>query len=274
MKSYSTHHTYKICESIYDADFDEFCKMNNITEPNGEIYKEYLGATFNNASLGYGVERSYIAYQERLYETLLHSWDCHELIYKLKKFININNVTYVNNKRNTTQFSIFTTYEEYDSIDEQRFFSLIHLYNYYVKNVIEHDDNVEIVFEPYKPKDVTDYVYNECKGIIYHVTSERASDKIKNTEIKSKAKHDDNVIYRDGRSFFIASKDKSEVRHELRQLTNLLKLKDPVYIEVDLNEYYNKLRFRLDSSGAGYKVFTEEPVPCFCLHRISLDDLK
>lgn len=59
---------YWIPESVCNSDFDSFCKMNHIENPNAEIYKEYLGATFNNEPLGWDFVRDYYLYQDRLYD--------------------------------------------------------------------------------------------------------------------------------------------------------------------------------------------------------------
>lgn len=260
-------HKYILCDYVVDSDYDQFLKMNNIIESSQEIYKEYINNNFNNVPLIdiYNINnRSYYLYQNKLYETISRSWDSREFVDKLHKKFNISDVEYVN-KRKLTQFSFNINKKElYDN--EQLFFSMIHLYNYYVKTMDDiDDDTLQVIMEPYKPKDVTDIIYDKNHGIIYHVTSKDKYEKIIQSEIKPN-KINTKVMFRDGRSFFISSNDIKEVRLQLRSIANTSRFKNPMFLRIDLKKFKYKLRFRIDSSASGYNAyFTEEPIPGYCI---------
>ena len=291
----SLHEKLWVCKHPWEADYETFLEKNKLDESE-ESYQLYIKESFYQRNYGgivddiigidpYGQYQSHVCVNE----TLLHSWDVHVLMSKLSEEYDIKDIKYVNPKRETTSCSfILNVCESIKQLDEdekfRKFWQLMYLYNYYVMsfNINKKDDNInkennniygEVMIDPYKPKEVTDYVYNTCKGIIYHVTSRQAWEKIKKGEIKPKEKFyadQHKYIYRDGRAFFIASDDFKNVKNELRSIKNLAKINDPVYIKIDLNDYHNKLKFRLDSTGTGYKIFTEEPIPGFVCQEIKI----
>ena len=151
--------------------------------------------------------------------------------------------------------------------------------NYYLKErtIIRDENNKEsyyIAIEPYKPKDISNKIYNEFDGIIYHITSKEIYDNnIKNKELKPKWKR--NNTYRDGRIFFIANNDNKKVQKQLQSIAHLKNIQNPIVLKIDLNKYKNKLRFRIDSSAFGYDAyFTEEPIPDFCITCLDLNTWK
>lgn len=200
-------------------------------------------------------------------------------IYELSPNIYISKIRYVNNE-DITEFSFnVDKKDDLNNIFTDKVISLLHLYNYYLKKrtIIKDENNNEsynIVIEPYKPKDITNKIYNECNGIIYHITSKEIYvNNIKNKEIKPKWKRND--TYRDGRIFFIANNNENEVQKQLQSIGNLKQISDPIVLKIDLNEYRNKLRFRIDSSVFGYDTyFTEEPIPDFCITCLDLNTWK
>ena len=149
------------------------------------------------------------------------------------------------------------------------FTNLRHQYNYYWKSAI--DDEYSIILEPYKSKDVTNYIYDNCKGIIYTITSVEIYDKINNSKeitkhILKPNKKNSNEIFRDGRIYFICSENLDKIKGQLNQIGRLKQLKFPVILKIDLNKYRHHLIFRQDSSAFGYDAyFTEEPIPSYCI---------
>ena len=67
----------------------------------------------------------------------------------------------------------------------------------------------------------------------------------------------------------------SEIQKQLQSLANLKNIQDPIVLKINLKEYRNKLRFRIDSSAFGYDAyFTEEPIPDFCITCLDLNTWK
>lgn len=268
-------------------DFYEFINYNNITNINENTYDFYIESVFNRL-YPFLLDDSYYTYNRYqkdlyLFETLNHSWDSQKLVNELNKISNIKKVNYVNPKHKITQFEIiYNNYEEINKLlNNDKFWSLIRLYNYYIKTVVE--DNNSIILEPYKPEDITNKIYNDLNGIIYHITTkQKYISSIKNKELAPKWKGEwDKLknkpfnIWRDGRIFFIGDNDEKKVRQQLTSIKNTSsKLRNEEYIilKINLNKYKNKLRFRIDSSAYGYEsYFTEEPIPDFCITPINLD---
>ena len=267
-----------ILEDDYiNSSFDKFLKLNNITNVTSNIYKLYIQENFNN-----NYRRYYKKYQDHLYESILYSYSASNLmkkIYELSSNIHIDNIQYVNNE-DITEFSF--TVDKRDDLNyifTNKIISLLHLYNYYLKErtIIKDENNIEsyhIVIEPYKPKDITNKIYNKFGGIIYHITSAKLyQTHIKNKELKPKWQQND--TYRDGRIFFIANNDEKKVQSQLKSISNLKHISDPIVLKVNLKEYRNKLRFRIDSSADGFDAyFTEEPIPDFCITCLDINTWK
>ena len=270
-------------------DFYEFINYNDITNINEDTYRFYFDSIFNHM-YQYMLDDAfytYSRYQDYIYsfETLNQSWDSKVLVDKLDKLVNIKDVQYVNPKRKTTQFQV--SYDSYDDIDkllnDKKFWSLIRLYNYYIKTII--DNTNSIILEPYKPKDITDKIYNDLHGILYHITPKiNYISGIKYKELApkwkgewDKLKNKPYNIWRDGRIFFIGNNNEKEVQRQLKSIRNTADKnhnKEWLVLKIDLNKYI-KLRFRIDSSASGYNsYFTEEPIPDFCITSIDLDTWK
>lgn len=261
-------------------DYYEFINVNNIEEISEESYRFYLDSVYDKYYPYYENEYSYKDYTQKLLnidETLNRSWDSRQLVKKISDKYTVVDVKYVNIKTEITQFNIYFDDNIDDILDDQEFWDILHLSNYYIKIIIDNENG--IVLEPYKPKDITNYIYNDCKGIIYHVTRKSIYDKIRNSELSPKWKGEwDRLkrkpynIWRDGRIFFIANPDVDKIRNQLNSIKNTSpKLKDDyIFLKIDLNKYRNKLIFRIDSSAYGYDTyFTEEPIPGYCIEEFS-----
>lgn len=250
------------CSNLKESSFEEFIKNNNIKEISEELYNAYIDYNFCDG------KRSYKHYQNMIYETISKSLSARKLYDKLKeKYNNIFNPNFVN-KYEETQFT-FNVKTENDLtkfFENEDILHLLNMYNYYVYSRDIVDENTfTITLEPYKSKDVTDYVYEKCNGVVYHVTDKKLYEQIKNTELIPKWKTGNR--FRDGRIFFIVSNDIDDVKHSLRSIYNTSeKIINPTYLKIDLKKYKNKLRFRIDPSAIGYRaLFTEEPIPSYCI---------
>lgn len=270
----------KLSEFVYESSFEQFIKDNNITEITDDTYRFYLDNNFNDPQhIDTFNGRWYSTYQQYLYENLLRSYDKDKLINKIKNICDINKITYISPKREITQFTIYLNKEDYfDEHIRYKLISLLRLYNYYWKT--SNDDEYYIILEPYKPKEVEDYIYNECKGIIYTVTSAAIYNKIVNSKeiikhILKPNKINTDEQFRDGRIFFLANNDNNIIKDQIRQIVNTAQIRYPVLLKVNLNKYRHKLKFRIDSSAQGYSAyFTEEPIPSYCITPLNYKTLN
>ena len=167
------------------------------------------------------------------------------------------------------------------------FISLLSYYNYYVANIYKIENKLEIHLDPYKPQEVSDYIYTECNGILYHVTFKDNYNKIKKYGLKPIDKGNDTnksnykETHRPYRLFFISSPNKENIRTQLRQLSNTI-LKstneytsnNKIILKIDLSKYRYKLKFYEDTNALGYTAyFTEEPIPPYCIEQIKLENI-
>lgn len=267
---YIGNNSLNLIEDVCNSSFEDFIKRNNINEVTEDTYRFYLDNNFNDYAhtLHYG--RWYSAYQFWLNENLSKSYSSKEFISKLNSIFEIKNVEFVNPKEDITQFKIYLSKKDYEmAFNSLEFTNLRHQYNYYWKSAI--DDEYSIILEPYKSKDVTNYIYDNCKGIIYTITSVEIYDKINNSKeitkhILKPNKKNSNEIFRDGRIYFICSENLDKIKGQLNQIGRLKQLKFPVILKIDLNKYRHHLIFRQDSSAFGYDAyFTEEPIPSYCI---------
>ena len=116
---------------------------------------------------------------------------------------------------------------------------------------------------------MTNYIYNECKGIVYHVTKndEKTLDSIFKWGLKPRT-----ASYRDfnERVLLIASDDKKKLKQSIDDVISILSDDTDFYngcsvINVDLNKYHNRIRMFTDNSRETEAFFTKEYIPPFCL---------
>ena len=278
---YIGNNSLNLIKNVWESSFEDFIKRNNINEITEDTYRFYLDNNFNDYSHSTHYGRWYSSYQFWLNENLCRSYNAKELVNKLTSIFDIKNVEYVNPKENITQFKIYLNKSDYeDAFNSLEFQNFRHQYNYYWKQAI--DDEYSIVLEPYKPKEVTNYIYNKCKGLIYTITGAEIYNKINNSKeitkniLKPNKKYN-GEIFRDGRIYFIAisNENSNKIKDQLNQIGRLKNIKYPVILKVDLNKYRHKLIFRQDSSAFGYNAyFTEEPIPSYCIDVLYKDLTK
>ena len=264
------------------VDFEDFIHENNIENIDNETYQLFLDTIFDANYKYIDNPFTYADYQKQLYafENIMHSYDSKKLYDEICEICNnIKDVKYVN-ERPITQFEIFfnTSEDLYNLLENEKFWSLLHLYNYYDKAINDFQHKKSIILEPYKPEDITNKIYDEFNGIIYHITSKDIYLKyIKNKSINPKYKRNSEFqkIFRDARIFFIASNNELKIQNQLKSISNLKKINNPIVLKVNLKEYRNKIRFRIDSSALGYDAyFTEEPIPDYVIECLDLETFK
>lgn len=174
-------------------------------------------------------------------------------------------------------FSVLCTSKEdaKSLVENEKFKNLIEFFNYFV---LEIQDN-RIFIESLYSEDRSKYVFNDCKGICYHITTQERAEKIMRTGLRIKRSS-----YRDfpSRIYLYATpklsllKDKN-IKDFAYKIVNRLKAEREggiAIIKVNLNKCYNDvMRFYKDASmkedGA---VFTYNSIPQECLTKLNKID--
>lgn len=160
-------------------------------------------------------------------------------------------------------------------VENEKFKSLIEFFNYFVSEI---EDN-RIFIEPMYSEDRSKYVFNNCKGICYHVTTQERAEKIMRTGLRMKRSP-----YRElpSRIYLYATpklsllKDKN-IKDFAYKIVNKLRAKREggiAIIRVNLNRCYNDvMRFYKDTSmKEDEAVFTYNNIPPECLTKLNKID--
>lgn len=177
-------------------------------------------------------------------------------------------------------FSVLCASKE-DSIsltENKKFKNLIEFFNYFVSEVIDN----RIFIEPVYSEDRSKYVFSNCEGICYHITTQKRAENIMRTGLRTKRSS-----YREfpSRIYLYATpklsllKDKN-IKDFAYKIVNELRAKREggiSVIRVNLNKCYNDvIRFYKDTSIKEDKaVFTYNTIPPECLTKLNkIDFLK
>lgn len=251
---------YPITKSIHNQTYEDFIEALNIDDNDidDDLYKLYEEYNYKNVD-GNGL-RSYKGYQKYLYESLFGSYNSEDLLRELCKIYkdDIISADFMGLHSENIK-SIIIKFKNDIIINDDKFKELLNFYNYYIVKTI----NNEYLIDPYKPQDFTNYVYNDCNGIIYHVTNKNTYNKIIKYGLKPKnlTKNNNKRPYR---LFFLCLKDNKELMTQARQISSTSN--GNIILKIDLNEYKNKLKFFKDTTAIGYDAyFTCEPIPPYCI---------
>jgi len=249
---------------------------------NNSIYR-YLELVFDGFFQGYYCDM-YDKYQYLLYESLLKSYDPKKLTNKLnrkyKKYI--KRIDIISFDRLTKNIRI-EFYNEFDNTNKE-YISLLNLYNYYeAKNI----DNKIITLAPRISEDMSDKVYNESNGIVYHICPNYVVDKIleyglrskgrKNSKIyKNRAWHPKSVYVMFGsvdnniKEYFKTEINNDKITTEYDN--NILNSNEVTILKIDLNKYNRKLKFYKDTLGGKQFTYTKEYIPpqCISIYELAL----
>ena len=198
---------------------------------------------------------------------------------KLKsKILDIANVEFEDYSSGKIQsFSVLCASKEdaISLVDNEKFKNLIEFFNYFVSEI---KDN-RIFIEPVYSEDRSKYVFNDCKGICYHVTTNERAEKIMKTGLRTKRSY-----YRKfpSRIYLYATPKLSLVNDThitdfVHKIVNKLKAEREggiSIIRVNLNKCYNDvMRFYKDTSmRENEAVFTYNNIPAECLTKLNKID--
>lgn len=221
---------------------------------------------------------SYTREQERLYESLLKSYDPYKLIQALEKKFGSNIVKYA--RLNPSEYDklcvagfVCTPENESFLRNNQDFQSILNLYNYtfsYSYNIIRNGHTMRMcVLEPNITGDYSKIVYDEWDGIVYHVTLKRYVDSILKNGIRPKS-----AQYRDydERIFVTGGED---FRRNLSLIIDDLgyRYKDYVVLKINLNKNPRKIKlFRDPVQENGLGLYTRESIDKKCIEIYDFED--
>ena len=145
-------------------------------------------------------------------------------------------------------------------VNDNKFNEIINFLNCFVKYNKKTGDFYTLILEPFKPTNKTNYIYNECNGIVYHITFEKYYNSIiKKGGIKPKRLNkcdinNENVghlLYRPSRVYVIA--DSNHVKQSIIRICNQTAHMDghkdagrQIILKIDLNKYYIDHKFKLN----------------------------
>ena len=115
---------------------------------------------------------------------------------------------------------------------------------------------------------MTDYIYNNCKGIVYRFVNDNG---LKRLNHHGLVPRHDNDRYYPRYIFVIADKDKNKLKETLTEVQREIKKTNIHLIRIDLNKYENKLKFYKDPASVNYDAFvTREYIPKYCCEEIDI----
>ena len=265
-------------EHIIESNEDN--KDNN---KDNNIYR-YLELVFDGFFQGNYYDM-YNRYQYLLYESLLKSYDPKKLSKSLyNKFKNdIEKLDIISLDGYTKNIRIkFKT--EFDNTNKE-YISLLNLYNYYES---KNTDNIIITLSPRISEDISNKVYEDSKGIVYHICPNYVVDKIlkyglrpkegKNSKIyKNRVWHPKSVYVIFGSVDNMKEYFKTEINND--KITteyddNILNSDEVTILKIDLNKYNRKLKFYKDTLGGKQFIYTKEYIPAFCISLYKENPIK
>lgn len=185
-------------------------------------------------------------------ESLIKSYDSDILLKKirLKYEDKINDIHIHKSKSNIQSFSIQFNERYVDDIAyDQSLYKLLDFFGYYITefNYVEEESNYILRFEPIFGQKCNNLVYDECDGVVFHITNR---EHIKSIQSKGLIPIS-NSSYRNfsERTFYSCGKNKEEIFSNLNHLISQLKNgKDYIILRIDLKKHNYNVDFYFDPS--------------------------
>ena len=180
-------------------------------------------------------------------ESLIKSYDTNKLIDKIKNRYKDIEVSLYPSKSNESLFSIeFNDKNDYENFLEDIYIQKqLDFFGYYITEKIDKD--LLIAIEPNFGTKCAKFVYNECNGLIFHVTSKELYEKY----IKDKGiKPFEGKQYRKftERTFFICGETKEEIIDNIEFIIDQLNKSNYVILMIDLKGNHYNVDFYYDPS--------------------------
>lgn len=263
--------------AIPERTFDRYLEVHNIDDNDIDehTFEKYLLESCFQSEYDY--ER-FQNYQRNIYinETIGESWNYTRLIDKIKDKFDIYDLRtdkYWIEHNNVTAFSFYC---DKDIRNDNELMHTLDLFNYYIMKAEENNGEWFFKIDPRKPKEVTNKIYNENCGILYHICTNEQYQKAKIKGLNPRNIKTDNE-YRPYRRYFVSNKNTDECYKSLLMLKSFIQKEydNVVVIKIDLNKFKHKLKFYPDTTGQGFSAyFTLDYIPAKCITEIDLNDLK
>ena len=277
--------------ALPERTYDKYLEIHNIDDNDIDehTFEKYL------LESGFQLEYDYEKlqnYQRNIYinETIGESWNYTRLIDKIKDKFDIYDLTTDNHWIEHNNVTAFSFYCDKDIRNDDKLMHVLDVFNYYILVAKKTNNEWFFKIDPRKPKEITNKIYNENNGILYHIlTNEQYLKSIKRglnprkidiENIEKNIKNDNyEKIYRPHRRFFISNKNLNECRIQLLMLKESLSRTDKnneyIIIRIDLKKFKHKLKFFVDSTADGYSAyFTLDYIPAQCIEKININDLR
>lgn len=180
-------------------------------------------------------------------ESLIKSYDTNKLIDKIKNRYKDIEVSLYPSKLNESLFSI----EFNDKNDYEKFLEDIYIqkqldfFGYYITEKIDKD--LLIAIEPNFGTKCTKFVYNECNGLIFHVTSKELYEKyIKDKGLRPFIGNKYRKFTE--RIFFITGETKEEIIENIEFIIDQLGKSNSIILMIDLKKHKYNVDFYYDPS--------------------------
>ena len=205
----------------------------------------------------------------------LNTHDTEKLKSKILEIANVEFEDYSSGKLKSFSVLCASKEEALSLVENEKFKNLIEFFNYFVSEI---EDN-RIFIEPIYSEDKSTYVFNDCKGICYHITTQERAEKIMKTGLRMKRSYYRNFpsrIYLYATPKLSLVNDK-HIKDFAQKIVNKLKAEREggiAIIRVNLNKCYNDImRFYKDTSmKEDEAVFTYNNIPPECLTKLNKID--
>ncbi len=234
-------------------------------------YKNVLLDYFGEFDEEVSLEKDYILEN-------LNTHDAEKLKSKILNLVKVEFEDYSSGKVKSFSILCASKEEALRLVENEKFKNLLEFFNYFVSEVIDN----RIFIEPTYSEDKSKYVFNDCKGICYHITTQERAEKIMRTGLRMKRSY-----YRKfpSRIYLYATPKLSllndkHIKDFTYKIVNKLKAEREggiAIIKVNLNKCYNDvMRFYKDTSmKEDEAVFTYSNIPAECLTKLNkIDFLK
>lgn len=256
-------------------------KMKNITEYLKDSFDPHNKTVFaineyKNVLLEYFDEFDKEVFLEEDY--ILDNLNTHDTEKLKSKILEISKVEFEDySSGKVKSFSVLCVSREdaISLVDDEKFKNLIEFFNYFISEVIDN----RIFIEPVYSEDKSKYVFTDCKGICYHITTNERVEKIMKTGLRIKRSYYRKFpsrIYLYATPKLSLANDKN-IKDFAYKIVNKLKAEREggiAIIRVNLNKCYNDvMRFYKDTSmKEDEAVFTYNNIPPECLSKLNKID--
>lgn len=262
--------TYKYPKQYKNPNLEDIIDFNNLNNEDLSFYDiKILEGLLWHDKRGPKYD---IYCENRIYENINHSYSSKELLKKInskfKDYIYDSSEVDTNSKDNKS-FGLYINNDEL--IKNEEFKSLLNYYNYYISFCEKRKGYWELYIEPYKPEEKTNYIYKDCKGIVYRIVNDNGLKRLNHHGLVPR--HDIDRYY-PKYIFVVANSNKDKLKEILKLVQNDIKKTNLHIIQIDLNKYENKLNFYIDTASVNYDAYiTREYIPKYCCKEININDI-